>query len=188
MRGARAPLSLTLSPRGRGNSAQTMPCQLMVPKQRATDLPEPLHPSLTWRPQQSSLFIPPPEGGRVGEGVATVPAYRNDSHRLLARAQRADMTPSEKTLWEALRNHRFQGLSIRRKAPVGPWIADFLIPSRRIAICILPETAGTGADHPPHGALERLGYVVLRPAAADLTPARLPTFLRLLAATARVTP
>ena len=115
-----------------------------------------------------------------------MPAYRNDSHRLLARAQRADMTPSEKMLWEALRNHRFLGLSIRRKAPVGPWITDFLIPSRRIAICIHPETVGTGVDHPPPGALEGAGYVVLRPVAADLAPDRLPAFLRLLAA--RVTP
>jgi len=186
MSSARLPLSLTLSPGGRGNIAQTGPRRVMAAKQRATDLPEPLHPSLTGRPALSPLFFPPPERGRVGEGVAAVPAYRNDSHRLLARAQRADMTPSEKMLWEALRNHRFLGLSIRRKAPVGPWITDFLIPSRRIAICIHPETVGTGVDHPPPGALEGAGYVVLRPVAADLAPDRLPAFLRLLAA--RVTP
>ncbi|MCZ8336092.1 MAG: DUF559 domain-containing protein [Rhodobacteraceae bacterium] len=107
-----------------------------------------------------------------------MPAYRSDTQRLHARAQRAELTQPEKALWSALRNHRFHGLSIRRKSPIGPWIADFVIPARRIAICIHPETAGTGQDHPPPGALERMGYTVLRPYAADLAPDTLPLFLR----------
>lgn len=107
-----------------------------------------------------------------------MPAYRSDTQRLHARAQRAELTQPEKALWSALRNHRFHGLSIRRKSPIGPWIADFVIPARRIAICIHPETTGTGQDHPPPGALERLGYTVLRPSAADLAPDTLPLFLR----------
>ena len=111
-----------------------------------------------------------------------MPAYRNDSQRLHARAQRAGMTPAETILWTALRNHRFLGLPIRRKAPVGPWIVDFLVPSRRLAICLQPETANPGTDHPPPGALERMGYAVLRPSTAELSPERLPAFLRLLAA------
>lgn len=115
-----------------------------------------------------------------------MPAYRNDTQRLHARAQRGDLTVPEKALWAALRNHRFHGLSIRRKAPIGPWIADFVIPARSIAICIQPETAGTGQDHPPPGALERLGYIVLRPSPADLTAARLPLFLHALSR--KVTP
>jgi|GEM_PF-6912932 len=110
-----------------------------------------------------------------------MPAYRNDSQRLHARAQRAEMTPAETTLWEVLRKHRFHGLPIRRKAPVGPWIADFLIPSRRLAICLQPETSSPGSDHPPPGALERMGYTVLRPTTAELSPERLPAFLRRLA-------
>lgn len=109
-----------------------------------------------------------------------MPAYRNDTQRLHARAQRAELTGPEKALWAALRNHRFHGLSIRRKAPVGPWIADFVIPAYRIVICIQPETAGTGKDHPPPGALEPLGYTVLRPGADDLSPQALPLFLRQL--------
>ncbi len=115
-----------------------------------------------------------------------MPAYRNDGQRLHARAQRAAMTPAEAALWQHLRNHRFLGLSIRRKAPVGPWIADFLIPSRRIAICVLPETALWGTDHAPPGALERLGYRVLRPSAQDLSGPNIAAFLHSLAA--RVTP
>lgn len=115
-----------------------------------------------------------------------MPAYRSDTQRLHARAQRAGMTGPEKALWAALRNHRFHGLSIRRKAPVGLWIADFLIPAHRIAICIRPETAGTGQDHPPPDALERLGYTVLRPSGTDLTAEGLPLFLRYLSR--KVTP
>lgn len=107
-----------------------------------------------------------------------MPAYRNDTQRLHVRAQRANLTAPERALWAALRNHRFHGLSIRRKAPIGAWIADFVIPTRRIAICVQPETAGIGEDHPPPGALEDLGYTVLRPGPADLTAAALPLFLR----------
>ncbi len=115
-----------------------------------------------------------------------MPAYRTDSQRLHARAQRAELTPAEAALWAALRNHRFMGLPIRRKVPIGPWIADFVIPSQRIAIVIQPETAQSGIDHPPVGALERLRYTVLRPSAGDLSPQTLPGFLRCLAK--RVTP
>ena len=115
-----------------------------------------------------------------------MPAYRTDSQRLHARAQRAELTPAEAALWAALRNHRFMGLSIRRKVPIGPWIADFVIPSQRIASVVQPEAAHSGIDPPPVGALERLRYTVLRPSAGDLSPQTLPGFLRCLAK--RVTP
>ena len=75
---------------------------------------------------------------------------------------------------------------MRRKAPVGPWIVDFFVPSRRLAIVIAPETGQPGADHPPPGALEGMGFRVLRPQVADLHPHALPAFLSHLAA--RVTP
>lgn len=137
-----------------------------------------LHVFLGSPPLSSSSVFPPLGWGRVREGVFRIPAYRSNSQRLHARAQRADLTAPERALWAALRNHRFHGLSIRRKAPIGPWIADFVIPAHRIAICIQPETAGIGQDHPPPAALERLGYTILRPAASDLTGAALPLFLR----------
>ncbi len=178
------PLTPTLSPKGRGRphpalSDATEWTQVMgfIPS---------LHRLLTSRPKDCFRGFPPPERGRVREGVATVPAYRDDSQRLHARAQRAAMTPAEAALWQQLRNHRFLGLPVRRKAPVGPYIADFLIPSRRIAICILPETALRGCDHPPPGALEQLGYSVLRPSADDLRAPHIAAFLHRLAA--RVTP
>lgn len=178
------PLTPTLSPKGRGGRHPAL--------RNAAGWTQPsrfhpgLHRLLTPRQAAFSLDFPPPGWGRVREGVAAMPAYRNDSQRLHARAQRAAMTHPEAALWRHLRNHRFLGLSVRRKAPVGPYIADFLIPSRRIAICILPETALWGTDHPPPGALERLGYSVLRPTADDLSGPQIATFLHRLAA--RVTP
>ena len=182
----RSPLTLTLSPGGRGNRARGNRMQPAAGPQHLAGFPSALHGPLRTEPQPCSLFFPPPEGGRVREGVATMPAYQNDSQRLHARAQRAEMTAAEVVLWECLRKHRFHGLPIRRKAPVGPWIVDFLIPSRRMAICLAPETATPGSDHPPPGALERMGYAVLRPSGAELSPGRLPAFLRHLAT--RVTP
>ncbi|MBM7067970.1 DUF559 domain-containing protein [Actibacterium sp. 188UL27-1] len=46
------------------------------------------------------------------------------------------MTPAQQALWQHLRAHRFQGLSIRRMAPIGPHIVDFLIPSQHLAVVI----------------------------------------------------
>ncbi len=178
------PLTPTLSPKGRGRRP-TCAIGATGSLQPSGFRPQ-LHRLLTARTPDCTPGFPPPAWGRVREGVATVPAYRDDSQRLHARAQRAAMTPAEAALWHHLRNHRFLGLSVRRKAPVGPWIADFLIPARRIAICILPETAFRGSDHPPPGALERLGYTVLRPSANDLSGSHIAAFLHRLAA--RVTP
>lgn len=179
MSGARGPLS----PKGRGRAyGLSAAATGLAERQQTTLNTAPVHDPLRLSPTDFALFFPPPSWGRVREGVAGMPAYRNDSQRLHARAQRAAMTPTEAALWAALRNHRFMGLPIRRKAPIGPWIADFVIPSRRIAIVIQPETHQSGIDHPPAGALERLGYMVLRPSAAELAPQALPAFLRHLAA------
>ncbi len=45
-----------------------------------------------------------------------------------------DMTNAERLLWRALRAHRLSGLPIRRQAPCGPYIADFLCIEARLAI------------------------------------------------------
>lgn len=57
------------------------------------------------------------------------------------------MTAAERLLWKHLRAHRFMGLSVRRQAPIGPFIVDFLIPSHRLII----EADGSG-----HGGLRDL--------------------------------
>ena len=43
-----------------------------------------------------------------------------------ARSLRRELTDAERKLWYALRAHRLAGLSFRRQAPCGPFIADFL--------------------------------------------------------------
>lgn len=42
-----------------------------------------------------------------------------------ARELRRDVNPVEQTLWSALRDRRFRGLTFRRQHPLGPFVADF---------------------------------------------------------------
>jgi very-short-patch-repair endonuclease len=51
-----------------------------------------------------------------------------------ARRLRREMTRAESLLWRAMRGHRLAGLHIRRQAPCGPYIADFLCVKARLAI------------------------------------------------------
>ncbi len=76
---------------------------------------------------------PPPAKGRVREGVR-VSGFQTSLQRTRARAFRQNMTPAERVLWYHLRAHRFGGLSVRRQAPIGPFIVDFLIPRSRFVI------------------------------------------------------
>ena len=100
---------------------------------------------------------PPPCRGRVREGVIHISGFRNGCQRARARALRANMTEAEKQLWQHLRAHRFLGLSIRRQAPIGPYIVDFLIPSRNLVI----EADGGQHFNPGADAL-RTAYLVAR--------------------------
>lgn len=51
-----------------------------------------------------------------------------------ARSLRRELTDAERKLWHALRAHRLAGLSFRRQAPCGPFIADFLCAEARLVI------------------------------------------------------
>ena len=89
--------------------------------------------------------------------------FRSDVQKTRARGLRTNMTPEERLLWYHLRAHRFLGLSVRRQAPVGPYIVDFLIPAHRL---ILELDGGHHAESPSDPArdafLAALGYSVLR--------------------------
>ena len=50
-----------------------------------------------------------------------------------ARKLRREMSPPEATLWQVLRT-RPGGLKFRRQHPVGPFVADFYCPSRKLII------------------------------------------------------
>lgn len=70
--------------------------------------------------------------------------FQNAKQKAQASRLRRTMTPAERLLWHHLRAHRFMGLSVRRQAPIGPFIVDFLIPKHRLII----EADGSG-----HGGL-----------------------------------
>lgn len=88
--------------------------------------------------------------------------FQSARQKHFAKALRSNMTEEEKRLWYHLRAHRLLGLSVRRQAPVGPFIVDFLIPSRRLVI------EADGAHHDPasdtirDAQLSALGYRTLR--------------------------
>ncbi len=50
------------------------------------------------------------------------------------RELRRNPTPTERILWERLRDRRFHGLKFVRQYPIGPFIADFCCRDRRIIV------------------------------------------------------
>lgn len=70
--------------------------------------------------------------------------FQTNTEKAQAKRLRRNMTPAERLLWHHLRAHRFMGLSVRRQAPVGPFIVDFLIPDHRLVI----EADGAGHRGP----------------------------------------
>jgi very-short-patch-repair endonuclease len=60
--------------------------------------------------------------------------FQTKAQMAQAKHLRRAMTPAERILWHHLRAHRFMGLSVRRQAPIGPFIVDFLIPDHRLII------------------------------------------------------
>jgi len=52
-----------------------------------------------------------------------------------ARTLRRNMTDGERKLWAELRQfRRLYGLHVRKQVPIGPYIADFAIHSKKIVI------------------------------------------------------
>lgn len=62
------------------------------------------------------------------------PSRISDTTRGHARRLRRDQTGGERKLWRLLRNLKHDDLHARRQAPVGPYIADFVIFSRKLVI------------------------------------------------------
>ena len=111
-------------------------------------------------PQLLGCF-PPPRRGRVREGVL-VSGFRTELQKAQAKALRRQMTPAERVLWHHLRAHRFMGLSVRRQAPVGSFIVDFLIPEHRLILEADGGGHGGSADERRDHWLESHGFRVLR--------------------------
>ena len=77
---------------------------------------------------------------------------------------RNEQTPAEAKLWAYLRAHRTDGVGFRRQHAIGPYIADFCAPCRKLVI----EVDGSQhLDQPEYDAertafLEAQGYTILR--------------------------
>jgi very-short-patch-repair endonuclease len=83
-----------------------------------------------------------------------------------ARALRRDLTGAERKLWSALRAHKFHGLHIRRQAPCGPYIADFLCHAPKLVIEVDGATHSTDRELARDARRDRWfesnGFAVLR--------------------------
>ena len=52
----------------------------------------------------------------------------------IARQFRNDSTPSEVTLWQALRGRKLSGRRFRRQQPIGPFVVDFYCAAEHLAV------------------------------------------------------
>ncbi len=83
--------------------------------------------------------------------------------RRQAKALRANMTDAERRLWYLLRAYRFNGVKIKRQAPIGPYIVDFVSFERRLIFEVDGgQHADSEADQRRTRWLEGEGFRVLR--------------------------
>ena len=88
--------------------------------------------------------------------------FQTKAQMAQAKHLRRAMTPAERILWHHLRAHRFMGLSVRRQAPIGPFIVDFLIPEHRLIIEADGFGHGSVRDVARDAWLASKGFRVLR--------------------------
>lgn len=62
------------------------------------------------------------------------PTRISEQTRASARALRQDQTKGEKMVWRALRELKAEGIRVRRQAPIGPYIVDFVAFSRKVIV------------------------------------------------------
>ena len=68
-------------------------------------------------------------------GVLAMPSQITGNTISRARRLRRNMTDGERKLWSELREfRRLYGVHVRRQAPVGPFVADFVIHEHKLAI------------------------------------------------------
>ncbi|MGV0027791.1 endonuclease domain-containing protein [Phormidesmis priestleyi] len=81
-----------------------------------------------------------------------------------ARQLRQNLTPAEKTLWQALKDRQLNGFKFRCQHPVGLFIVDFYCPQSRLVIELDGEIHDrqAGYDAARTEQLDRFGYRVIR--------------------------
>ncbi len=93
-----------------------------------------------------------------------------------ARKLRRNMTDGERRLWSELKGFRhLYGVHVRKQAPIGPYVADFVIHAKNLIVEVdgehhfLPDQMRRDAKRDEWLASE--GYKVLRLTTADLSDA-----------------
>jgi len=75
---------------------------------------------------------------------------------------RAEPTPFEEKLWQALRGSQAQGLKFSRQIALGGFICDFVCRNLRLVIEVDGDTHDPAKDADRDFVLGRMGYRVLR--------------------------
>lgn len=107
-------------------------------------------------------------------GVAMSPTGNDRAVVKRARSLRNNATDGERRLWSEMRQFkRYYGLHVRRQAPIGRYVADFVIQSRRLVIEVDGEFHAAPerqtADKRRDKWLESQGYRTLRITTGELT-------------------
>ena len=93
-----------------------------------------------------------------------------------ARKLRRSMTEGERKLWSELKTfRRLYGVHVRKQAPIGPYVVDFVVQSKKLVIEVDGEfhvlTSRKESDRQRDDWLRAQGYSVLRLSTGDLSDA-----------------
>jgi very-short-patch-repair endonuclease len=97
-----------------------------------------------------------------------MPRRINPRLATFARAMRAEPTPLEDKLWQALRGSRLNGLKFSRQIVLEGFICDFVCRNLRLVIEVDGDTHERAKDADRDYMLGRAGYRVLRFTNADV--------------------
>ncbi|MFN3473112.1 MAG: endonuclease domain-containing protein [Blastomonas sp.] len=81
---------------------------------------------------------------------------------LFANELRNNPTPFEIILWKYLKSSQLGGYKFRRQSVIGPFICDFLCPSKGLIVEVDGDTHDAVRDSERDAALVELGYVTMR--------------------------
>jgi len=90
------------------------------------------------------------------------------THR--ARELRQRSTPPEKLFWQRVRNRQLAGLKIRRQAPVGAYLVDFLCEEQKLIVELDGDTHAQQLEYDRRrdAYLSSAGYRIVRFSNADI--------------------
>ncbi|MFN3818108.1 endonuclease domain-containing protein [Blastomonas sp.] len=81
---------------------------------------------------------------------------------LFAKELRNNPTPFEIILWKYLKSSQLGGYKFRRQSVIGPFICDFLCPSKGLIVEVDGDTHDPMRDAKRDAALAEMGYVTMR--------------------------